>query len=55
MELQVGSDLGVRASQVLVIGRTKWSLGPLGPILKALGIGFALGAMTTAMVALIAG
>ena len=55
MGFQAGSDLGVRAPQVLVIGRSKWSHGPLLPILKALAMGFALGVLTTAAIALFAG
>ena len=55
MAFQAGSDLGAEAPEVLVIGHTKWSFGPIGPILKALGVGFAIGVITTALVVAIAG
>jgi hypothetical protein len=42
-----------RSAQVLVLGRDKWSFGSAGPILRALGIGFTLGAILTAMVTIL--
>jgi hypothetical protein len=38
----------------MVLGREKWSLGPMGPVLRALGIGFVLGAILTGIVTLLA-
>lgn len=55
MGVQAGTNLGVEGSEILVIGRTRWSLGALGPILKALGIGFALGVLTSSVLTLVAG
>jgi hypothetical protein len=48
--VQAGGELNGRSAQILVLGRNKWSFGPAGPILRALGLGFTLGAILTAMV-----
>lgn len=50
--VQTGEGAGVGDAPVLAIGKHAWSLGPAGPILRAAGLGFALGLLVMTAVAL---
>lgn len=47
---RAGDDFHIAPGKVMQVGKHGWALGPAGPILRAAGVGFALGLL--AMVAL---
>lgn len=44
---------GGRVPEVAVLGQGKTTLGPSGPLLRALGVGFALGMVATTLITLL--
>ena len=55
VQMRAGEDLGVQEEQVIQIGKGRASLGPAGPILRAAGLGFALGLIAMAVLTLMSG
>jgi hypothetical protein len=43
VEMRAGEDLDMQSGRVIQLGKDRWSLGQAGPILRAVGLGFALG------------
>ena len=51
-DMQADGEMDNDARSVMVLGQPRWSLGPLLPIVRALGVGFALGLLVSGAVAL---
>jgi len=43
VQMRAGEDLGLSSPDEVQIGKNRGALGPPGPILRALGLGFTLG------------
>lgn len=55
VQMRVGEDVGVQEERVTQLGKDQASLGPAGPILRAAGLGFALGLIAMAVLTLVNG
>ena len=51
-QAQAGEVAAVGDAEIILVGKHTWSLGPLGPILRAVGIGFGLGLLVMTLVVL---
>lgn len=53
VESEMGEGLGSPSERAVQLDKHAWSLGPIKPILRALGIGFAIGLVTMAVLAFV--
>ena len=52
-EIHSGEGLGSASAESIQISKHEWALGPMKPILRALGVGFAIGLATMTVLALL--
>jgi hypothetical protein len=50
VQAQAGEVTAVGDAEMILVGKHAGSLGPIGPILRAVGIGFGLGLLLMAVV-----
>jgi hypothetical protein len=53
VQMRAGEDLGPTSAELLPVGKERASLGPAKPIVRALGLGFALGLLAMTVLTLV--